>query len=1040
MKSVLIQAGYQYDPEKKVWQRGSSDGDGSGDESTHRIARLIDEAGDVTTSSVELFALSDDEAILYHLSPLRANLLRPVAEMFSGRVLEIGAGGGAVTRFLGETGGEIVALEPHRGWAGIAAARCRDLANVDVVVDHLHHLPFEPVFDAIVLIGALEEAGRHLPDNRVDPAEELLSRVTRLLKPDGILFVATDNQLSLRRLAGEEGAAGVRFGRRRWRESLVQSGLTCQRWIFPFPDYRMATTLVTEEAFDQPALWRHGVLSGSFYGADRQLPLAQRMAAEELGRAVVSNGMGADLASSFLILASRNGFSLPADAELACHFVSDRRPAYARKIVFSTTPANGLHLRNEPLFPALKADPHYPVETVPEIQSQSTAGRLWSEELRSILSTPEWTIDHLVRWARRWFFALLKRAGLPHQDVPPTATELVPGWLFAARPEKMVVSIDGETTFIDQDLSIRHPLELGYLLFRGVSLTLLGMGKVAPPAAGTERRLIKLIEIIAGSLGIVLTDRDLARYCRYENDVESWISGRRPFPDHEALSLISLETVSADDGNESSEARLAGAIEWCHRLKAENNELYTRLSESRAHLRRLQNDQASLWEWAVQINTHPIRHALKKRAYNLARDTIRSLPFPVALKRRLRDLYFSYIRPLLHRSEVQTVTTAPQSGGLERVRQSMTGSKRDILIFSVIDWHFRVQRPQHIARSLAANGERVFYFSKHFVNAREAGYQIEQISGADSLFRIKLHVKGSPSIYYEPPTGTELKMLEESLTRLCEDLGVHSSVSLIQHPYWYPLVKRLPGSFRVYDCMDHHEGFGDVSDELVTLEKEMLADVDLVTVTSQWLAEFAQSYNQKVMLVRNAVEYDHFAARPERTYVDHEGRRIIGYYGAIAEWFDIELVRAAAAAYPECLVLMVGEDSVGAKRRLADLPNVKFIGEVPYSTLPYYLHAFDVCLLPFRVIPLTLATNPVKVYEYLAAGKPVVSVDLPETAQFGDLVARAGSVADFIAQIGRALGESFGEADQNAARRRQFAAEQTWRHRGASLLKCFPAE
>jgi GT2 family glycosyltransferase len=173
--------------------------------------------------------------------------------------------------------------------------------------------------------------------------------------------------------------------------------------------------------------------------------------------------------------------------------------------------------------------------------------------------------------------------------------------------------------------------------------------------------------------------------------------------------------------------------------------------------------------------------------------------------------------------------------------------------------------------------------------------------------------------------------------------------------------------------------------------------------------------------------------------MDVKGRRIIGYYGAIAEWFDIDLVRTIALEHPNCLILLVGNDTVGAQKVLADLPNVEFTGEVPYATLPFYLHAFDVCLLPFKVIPLTLATNPVKVYEYLAAGKPVVCVDLPEVGQFGDLVSRACSTDDFVVLVVASLQESGVLAEQKSAERRRFASEQTWCHRGAELATALKA-
>jgi GT2 family glycosyltransferase len=158
---------------------------------------------------------------------------------------------------------------------------------------------------------------------------------------------------------------------------------------------------------------------------------------------------------------------------------------------------------------------------------------------------------------------------------------------------------------------------------------------------------------------------------------------------------------------------------------------------------------------------------------------------------------------------------------------------------------------------------------------------------------------------------------------------------------------------------------------------------------------------------------------------------VIGYYGAIAEWFDVELVRAVATQHAAALVLLVGADTIGAAETLSGLANVHFVGEVEYARLPYWLHGFDVCLLPFKVIPLTIATNPVKVYEYLSAGKPVVSVDLPEMAQFGGLVDVAGDPDAFIAAIGARLARR--QTRAQVEERQAFAVDQTWARRADRL-------
>ena len=443
-----------------------------------------------------------------------------------------------------------------------------------------------------------------------------------------------------------------------------------------------------------------------------------------------------------------------------------------------------------------------------------------------------------------------------------------------------------------------------------------------------------------------------------------------------------------------------------------------------------------LSNWAQGIERNPLRYAAKKAALDVARSTLRALPLSMATKQRLRDRFFSAIRPMRKPAQEQPVRERSISAAvLQQADKTFVESDRDIFVFAVIDWSFRSQRPQHIARSLADAGRRVFYFSNHFVDADQPGYQLEQLPGAQALYQIKLHVKGAPAIYFDAPSDEALAMLKLSMAQVIEDFGALSSLSIVQHAYWYPLVTLLPNTYRIYDCMDHHEGFGNVPEKLMEIEKDMLAHADLVTVTSSWLEDFARAYNPNVALVRNASEYAHFAQRPAQIYADRKGRQVIGYYGAIAEWFDLDLLRAVAQAYPDCLVLLVGNDTVEAQKRLADLPNVEFTGEVPYDRLPYYLHAFDVCLLPFQVIPLTLATNPVKVYEYLAAGKPVVCVDLPEISQFDGLVGCAATSADFIALTGAALRESGADAAHQAAARRAFAVEQTWHHRVEELLQ-----
>lgn len=359
------------------------------------------------------------------------------------------------------------------------------------------------------------------------------------------------------------------------------------------------------------------------------------------------------------------------------------------------------------------------------------------------------------------------------------------------------------------------------------------------------------------------------------------------------------------------------------------------------------------------------------------------------------------------------------------------GEGEDVIFWGVIDWHFRFQRPQQLALGFAARGHRVFYVSAQLLDRPEPGFSIESIGGQPGVYQVRFHALGAPPIYNELAPELIHEQIRSGLAAFVRWAGAEAYISVVQHPFWLGFAHSVPRSRMVYDCMDHHEGFGNVSVEMIVAEKSLMAESDVLVVTSDWLRNACEGKNANVFTVRNACDFKHFSTQPERVFQDPKKRRIIGYYGAIAEWFDVELVRKVALAFPDHLVMMIGADTCNASTQLADLPNIEFFGEIPYAELPHYLYAFDICVLPFRVIDLTLATNPVKVYEYLCSGKPVVSVSLPEMKQFGELVYTAEGHEAFVAECHQALSES---RESDIVRRRiAFASQQTWKHRAEEL-------
>ncbi len=399
----------------------------------------------------------------------------------------------------------------------------------------------------------------------------------------------------------------------------------------------------------------------------------------------------------------------------------------------------------------------------------------------------------------------------------------------------------------------------------------------------------------------------------------------------------------------------------------------------------------------------------------------RRLPLNAGVRASLINLVPSHLRNPPRGTAAETLRPAPAHAGQD-----------DCFIFGVIDWHYRIQRPQHLAYELVSEGHRVFYVSSNLVADSRSGFRVEPLDEEGRLFQIFLNLKGARDVYHTMPSDAERAQLSDGVRGLVSWASSRAAVALVQHPFWSGAAAAIANARVVYDCMDHHTGFGTFDQNMIEAERALMERADLVVVSSARLDALVAPHARARKLIRNAADYSHFSKPPASVYRDLHGRPVLCYYGAIAAWFDVDLVAAIARRFPACLILLIGHDQVSAERRLAGFSNVKVIGEVAYGDLPGYLHGCDVCILPFLINDLTLATNPVKVYEYLSAGKPVVSVDLPEMAAFDGLVHSATTQESFLEAIAAALAAT--PDPDEIARRKAFAANQTWTERGRCLI------
>jgi hypothetical protein len=336
---------------------------------------------------------------------------------------------------------------------------------------------------------------------------------------------------------------------------------------------------------------------------------------------------------------------------------------------------------------------------------------------------------------------------------------------------------------------------------------------------------------------------------------------------------------------------------------------------------------------------------------------------------------------------------------------------------------------------LAKYGHRIFYIQQEFIAHKHRLHSslIDVFKIDTNIYTVSLSADKNLFIYRDTPSVKDKELIKRSLKELILRAEVINPIAKIDHPFWANILDEIAMPV-VYDCMDEHSGFRETSDNNEKLEKELFTKSDLILITSAWLENKAKKYKKRnVVMLRNAGDYNHFKnAAGKKLEVPKELKKlkkpIIGYYGAISSWFDTEILNKVAEKFKDASIVLIGRlDNKQVVKLSRKYKNIYLLGEKTYNELPTYLACFDVCTIPFQLTNLIKATNPVKVYEYLAAGKPVVATNIPELRILGDVVYIAKKKREFVSKLSTALKEKF-------VNRRQLVARQnTWEKRGEVL-------
>ena len=358
----------------------------------------------------------------------------------------------------------------------------------------------------------------------------------------------------------------------------------------------------------------------------------------------------------------------------------------------------------------------------------------------------------------------------------------------------------------------------------------------------------------------------------------------------------------------------------------------------------------------------------------------------------------------------------------------------DVIILSVIDYNFRFQRPQHLASRFVADGHRVFYVNANFIRS-------DSITAEQKNLFIVDFASADYSAIYNMNGEVASDWMEEHLSNLVNSQAIRDAVVIVDYPNWVygaEYLRKMYGFRIVTDYMDDYTGFIGTSE--VFLKDNcirLLGESDLVVASSQFLYEIAVQYTDadKIELIRNGTETEHFYQAFGKSNEDKE-KKTIGYYGAVAHWFAWEKVCYVAERFSDCDIVIVGEVTE-YREKLEKYKNIKLLGEKSYKELPQYLAGFDVCLIPFDAsTDLIKATNPVKFYEYLSAGKKIVATEIPELMPYKDeYVYMSNDNKEFTEYVGLCLkGEDILKSEQECV---DFARKNDWQERDSCFKKAY---
>lgn len=347
-----------------------------------------------------------------------------------------------------------------------------------------------------------------------------------------------------------------------------------------------------------------------------------------------------------------------------------------------------------------------------------------------------------------------------------------------------------------------------------------------------------------------------------------------------------------------------------------------------------------------------------------------------------------------------------------------------ILSLSFIDWSVPLyQRPQHIAIQLAKQGFLYFYNTRNYYDFMDGYKHIGENMYLTNRFDDVLERVNSKKKYIHLYSTN---MYEEDDERI--ERALKKGFKII-YEYIDEISEKISGKKIPKFVLDRHE-------RLLRDEENVI----VIATATKLYNDVAKYRKKNFKLVTNGVVYEHFnniekIVPKEMEGVVKEGKPIIGYYGALASWFDYELVKGIANLRRDWNIVLIGWDYDGSLKRsgLGKIENIHIINSVPYEKLPTYAQWFDVCTIPFVINEVTESTSPVKLFEYMALGKPIVTTAMPECKKYKSVIIGENNPKEFVKKIEEGLKDK--ENGNYLEILKKEALENTWEGKAEAISK-----